>query len=987
MVEEATTTNIGVRDSMRLRPSWVKRLSLVSLAPSSTRTDSPTPSYSNGSVAFSHDGSTAPIIGSTSPAPLPPNKLVKRSTSVRQPGGLDRSTITTTTTTPTTARSRTTLRRPATSHQRSQTWGQQRIRTDVYADQQPERWKQYFSGRATPVGKKQARVITRIVGSQTQAPTLVLANAVAAPSLEMDDATSQAGDSDDARSVAQSEGATPLIPATASETPAEALAGSETGQGADRPSRFFSKDVQQNANQQTSSRRRPGVVRAAVGRLTRANHHAPSPSPSATATPSMSPDQVQVPNTMANSGSCSDLLTARPRPNASFDSTRPHSLRRDSRSVSNASNGIPPNRLPPIPPQAPSSPVIPFRPSRHSIAASEHASTLVGSDDRLAFSDDSEFDFQSDTVFDSMRTRGTRASSGAPAPGIETIFDESPRSIKSKVSPLRDLLPKGVFPQLINPDISEEEESQATPVRARSTDKGLRGSTTPVPRSNSISAFHSHVSTPSPPEPLRLPSFAWDDGDADEDSLWSIDDNDSSMWDDPDDSIPQMGLATPLSLKRSNPILIAAGPSLAPRASTDTHDRDTKSSIFDWSEPGPERGQGNRTPPRPSTVHGKKDTQNRGGRPVGRRAPSGLHARSQSVPVVPDLAGKRDPMTTNKFGTWAMGSKGATEDWNDDFDFSERGEEEADSGAGEVVEVAKTILVPRSIREQQPTMRANIGLLREWFALIGELKELRGRATSLNILEGPLADMWQEVDAMIDLADQEVDDPPLIPSLSPPSSPGFDAEAFEEGPTSTPASNRARGRSNLHRRDSIGSGASSSAAISVGAHRRKSILPANTTEDIFSSPSPTRRIPQETPYATPNGRPRKNSEAVARSVIEALQQRRTTTAPAQSMPPGKKVPFDTATLKHIVPYVNGLMRKVKEALRETERLYSSPVQTPRGDEGEASFSQLFCTELPGESPSSRCTQPRSRINLAADAFQAPKDTEVVTQQLRSLTVV
>lgn len=974
MVEEAT--NVGARDSMRLKPSWVKRLSLVSLAPSSTRTDSPTPSQSNGSVTFSHDGSTAPIIGSKSPAPLPPNKLVKRSTSVRQPGGLERSTTTS---------SKTTLRRPATSHQRSQTWGQQRLRTDVYADQQPERWKQYFSGRATTEGKKQARVITRIVApsdkyNALQAPTLVLANAVAAPSLEMDDATSQAGDSDDARSPGQSpaagEGAPLSIPTAtaAAETPAEALAGSETGQGADRPSRFFSKSVPQQQQQQqehTVQTPRRRVVRA-VGRLhatvARANHHAPS---SATPTPSESPETDLTLNTHPT-------FTAQPRPNASFDSTRPHSLRRDSRSVSNASNSIPSTR---IPPQTPTSPLIPGRPSRYSIAASEHASTLVGSDDRLAFSDDSEFDFQSDTVFDSMRTRGTRASSGAPAPGIETIFDESPRSIKSKVSPLRDLLPKGVFPQLINPDISEEEESQSTPVRSRTSDKGLRESVTPVPRTNSISGL---ASTPSPPKGLRLPSFSWDDGDADEDSLWSIDDNDSSMWDDPDDSIPQMGLATPLSLKRSNPILIAAGPSPAPRASTDTHDRDTKSSIFDWSEPGPERGQGNRTPPRPSTVHGKKDAQNRGGRPVGRRAPSGLHARSQSVPVVPDLAGKRDTMTNNKFSTWAT-SKGATEDWNDDFDFSVP-EEESNGIGGGVLEVPKTIVVPPSIRAQQPTMRANIGLLREWFTLIGELKELRVRATTLNILEGPFTDLWQEVDAMIDLADQEVDDP-LIPSLSPPSSPGFDADAFEEA--STPASNRARGRSNLHRRDSIGSGASSSAAISVGAHRRKSILPTNASEDVFSSPSPTRRPPQETPHATPSGRPRKNSEAVARSVIEALQQRRNTatSAPAQSTPPGKKVPFDTATLKHIVPYVNGLMRKVKEALRETERLYSSPVQTPRGDEGEASFSSFFCTEVPEESPSSRCTQPRSRINLAAEAFQAPKDTDVVAQQLRSLTVV
>ena len=73
-------------------------------------------------------------------------------------------------------------------------------------------------------------------------------------------------------------------------------------------------------------------------------------------------------------------------------------------------------------------------------------------------------------------------------------------------------------------------------------------------------------------------------------------------------------------------------------------------------------------------------------------------------------------------------------------------------------------------------------------------------------------------------------------------------------------------------------------------------------------------------------RPRKDSEAVARSVIEALQTKRVVSDPMalKVAPPVKKVPFDTATLRHIVPYVNGLKRKVKDALRETEGLYSSP---------------------------------------------------------------
>lgn len=65
---------------------------------------------------------------------------------------------------------------------------------------------------------------------------------------------------------------------------------------------------------------------------------------------------------------------------------------------------------------------------------------------------------------------------------------------------------------------------------------------------------------------------------------------------------------------------------------------------------------------------------------------------------------------------------------------------------------------------------------------------------------------------------------------------------------------------------------------------------------------------------------------MARSVIEALQTKRRATPVGEvpSSPTAKKVPFDTATLSHIVPYVNGLKRKVKDALRETENLQSSP---------------------------------------------------------------
>jgi len=47
----------------------------------------------------------------------------------------------------------------------------------------------------------------------------------------------------------------------------------------------------------------------------------------------------------------------------------------------------------------------------------------------------------------------------------------------------------------------------------------------------------------------------------------------------------------------------------------------------------------------------------------------------------------------------------------------------------------------------------------------------------LGMLAGRHAQAWSEVDAMIDLADQESDEKTLEPRRSPPSSPGFDDTA------------------------------------------------------------------------------------------------------------------------------------------------------------------------------------------------------------------
>jgi hypothetical protein len=275
-----------------------------------------------------------------------------------------------------------------------------------------------------------------------------------------------------------------------------------------------------------------------------------------------------------------------------------------------------------------------------------------------------------------------------------------------------------------------------------------------------------------------------------------------------------------------------------------------------------------------------------------------MHARSHSVPVVPDQDSKHS-VIANKFGTWGVGSKGVTEDWNEDFDFDEptlpiHSHLEQDDKR---IDSAHEMFVPKSIREQQQNVVANIGLLREWGLLIEELKELRIRAAALNMFKGPYAEAWQEVDAMIELADQESEEQTLQPRRTPPSSPGFDITAFDDQ------------ISKIDERPRNLSG---------------SLSPLDATN---VSPSPLATRTTQSGHSPVVTRPRKDSELVAQKVIAALQSKRTDVGFDPSQPGGstnKKVPFDTATLRHIVPYVSGLKRKVKDALRETEGLYSSP---------------------------------------------------------------
>ncbi|KAM3418471.1 hypothetical protein BST61_g4454 [Cercospora zeina] len=501
------------------------------------------------------------------------------------------------------------------------------------------------------------------------------------------------------------------------------------------------------------------------------------------------------------------------------------------------------------------------RQPRISATYSEIASTVGSESERRSLGDNST-DYQSDAYYDSIPTRTTRSSSGRRGPPIETIFDDSPPTFSSgRSTKLRDFLSDGHEHNDRYSTIEEEGSVVSTPVRSL--------------RNKSV------TSTPS----ARPDDIDWD----------AINDDglEPGRGIQRHDSMPSFGVQT------TSPALpFRFGPALrfiSSRSANSTPYRNgysatDKPNLFDWSEPQPSPSHPQQSPPRPRTVHGKKDQDSRGSRPAGRRPVSGMHARSHSVPVVPDFDHKRSNVVANKFGTWGVGSKGVTEDWNDDFDFDELPEpvQETAENDSRRIDSGHVMFVPESIREQQENVVANISLLREWGLLIEELKELRVRAVALDMLTGTYAQSWQEVDAMIELADQESEEHTLEPRRTPPSSPGFDASAFED---CTPI------KTNV-----------------------KAIPPQPLSAEV----SPTRGQKQGTSVMT---RPRKDSELVAQKVIAALQAKRAaedSPALSSNYPANKKVPFDTATLRHIVPYVSSLKRKVKDALRETEGLYTSP---------------------------------------------------------------
>ncbi|KAF8542110.1 hypothetical protein BDD12DRAFT_426806 [Trichophaea hybrida] len=351
-------------------------------------------------------------------------------------------------------------------------------------------------------------------------------------------------------------------------------------------------------------------------------------------------------------------------------------------------------------------PALCFAARRHRLSimsASERASTLIGSE--------SEHDFGSDTLFDSMRTR------------------------ISEMTPMRA---DRIF------DLDRCHLDIRSPLQSSFDDIPTISHTTPTHRG--IDRMRSSPnSTHTAQQHMGVASITLDD----EEDGWSSDwDIPSKSADEDDHRLPGQGglrsygglftgsrMGLGLQSNGSNTSFGTAREGF----SVDGSSMRETNSILDWNDgvsihTSNSHGSGYR----PKTVHAKESMLS--STRAGRRAPT-YHVRSQSVPVVNTLRG-RTPLPS--------------ENWDDDFlddDDGEFGMSKSDI----------TMVIPRAIEERQASIIGHLGCVREFALLVEDLKRLRDTAITKGIRHKVDSDLWDEADGIIALAtlDDDEEDAPL----------------------------------------------------------------------------------------------------------------------------------------------------------------------------------------------------------------------------------
>ena len=529
--------------------------------------------------------------------------------------------------------------------------------------------------------------------------------------------------------------------------------------------------------------------------------------------------------------------------------------------------------------------------SRRTSRVPSDRSTVFGSDNetsRVFSVDEDDTDHRSETVYDSVRTEASGSShSGARNYRAENVFGEHATldSGKHEIPILHERMTK-VSIAGGSTFIVEEEENTRTPIWHENSDEDNMGTpstlrqdkTRRLPPSIPSNQFASKKAGPSA---LRSIGRSGDDDDSsDQESFW---DDDFEV--------------SPIE-KRFQDLPSSDNPS----ATTVPESERAKSNIFEWSEPQPGEPAA-----RPKTSH-PEQSSDRGGRPAGRRPTNGFHFRSQSVPLPPDNS-KNKFNNAKKLDKWMLGTKGASEDWDNDFEFDEP---QAEASEAAMTKSASEIVVPKDILDRQATVHGQFGQVKELTLLVEQLRRLHHSATLNGILDGQSSELWKEAAGIIDLATLDEEEPEIIRPPSP-ASLSIDFDAFDDD-SMTPH---------------------------VG---RPGNLRSGTPSGLKSSPASSK---QGTPGKT---RPRHDSVVRAKNVLANIHQHRDPLDPPLEIEEEpvsenkeKKMPFDTTSLRDLVIRAGVVTRACKEIIRKVEDPDYSP-HTPECRSATPDppfFSQIF----------------------------------------------
>ena len=611
------------------------------------------------------------------------------------------------------------------------------------------------------------------------------------------------------------------------------------------------------------------------------------------------------------------------------------------------------------------------RQQRQSLAHSDPSSILMSSDgDTRVFTsgDEDSMEFQSDTAYDSLATRATASSnSGIRGDPIETVFDRPATgdAIREKLLPLETLIQGGSFSEAMSNRSSKSSmidayEDVSTPVRP-SVIEGLDQMATPI-QGNTRTSFDLPSSPPSMAETQINVGHGLNAAGDKESQDW-LEENEA--WDDlsgvreqnkPDMPSPQL----PKHFAVESPLHSVRVMSVNQLGNNDpSTEKSKRLSIFELSESQKtDKDVSYAAKQRPKTVHGKNGPEGRGSRPPGRRGPSALHLRSQSVPVNKEPTHEKDlPQQPSKYGTWGLGNKGASEEWSDDFEF-----DEIDDSKMQISGVlpnssgsAPGLEVPQSIIDRQASVHGQFGQIQELTLLVEELKRMRHAAGNMGIITGQSKTLWEEAEGIINLATIDEDKDDVLPPRSP-SSPGFGHDPFEDDPLPI-------------------------------AHDRKQQPLDNPTRHRTS----VSRRSISSPATPPVTRPRGESTAQAKTVLQTLYQSRGFVEKEREKSPEepRKLPFDTQDLRDLVVRAGVVTRALKEIVRKAEGISQSPDRPSRigieNDDDDSPLRKIF--QPPHASPKKGGIPKSKSANSYLGSPHSSNSDADITSHMQMMTVV